>query len=198
MPHYPGAGVGGHCIPVVPLFLQSAARSLGAITELVGAAERINRAMPRMLVDKLEQALAERGKALADASVLFVGVSYKPDVNDARESASVRVIEEALTRGVTVAYYDPWVSQINLDGEPFNSIELGRDVLMTLDAVMLLTAHTNIDYDTIIGSASLVIDTHPGLYPRIGSNILNVWSSAPCPADASSLESMPPLAAAAR
>src|SRR5205085_6399967 len=100
MAHYPSPGVGGHCIPVVPQYLQAAAREHGLLSELIPAANRINDAMPRLVVDKLEQALGERGgKALVGANVLLIGVTYKPDIADVRESAALRVLEVAVGRG---------------------------------------------------------------------------------------------------
>ena len=108
MPHYPSPGVGGHCIPVVPQYLQAAAHEHGLISELIPAANRINEAMPKLVVNKLEHALQQRlGKSLINASVLLVGITYKPDIADIRESAAIRVFEEALSRGARVGYHDP-------------------------------------------------------------------------------------------
>src|SRR5207302_721746 len=108
MAHCPSPGVGGHCIPVVPQYLQAAAQEQGLSGELIPAANRINNAMPKLVVDKLERALEERlGKRLVNAKVLLIGVTYKPDIADVRESAALRVFEEAFTRGARVAYHDP-------------------------------------------------------------------------------------------
>ena len=99
MPHYPSPGVGGHCIPVVPQYLQAAAHEHGLLSELIPAANRINDAMPKLVVDKLERALEERiGKSLVDASVLLVGITYKPDIADMRESAALRVLRRGARR----------------------------------------------------------------------------------------------------
>jgi UDP-N-acetyl-D-glucosamine dehydrogenase len=175
MPHYPGPGVGGHCIPVVPLYLEAAAREQGMTTELIRAADRINRTMPMVIVDKLEQALEERGKPLLDASVLLVGVTYKPDIADVRESAALRVLEELLARGARVAYHDPLVPSLRLAGDEVRSLPLTAEHIRAADAVLLLTPHTSVDYDLVLREAALVVDTHTGLAPRQGPTVVNVW-----------------------
>jgi UDP-N-acetyl-D-glucosamine dehydrogenase len=175
MPHYPSPGVGGHCIPVVPQYLQAAARDHGLPSELIPAANRINDAMPKMVIDKLEYALEEHGKRLVNASILVVGVTYKPDIADIRESAAIRVLENALSRGARVAYHDPLMPTLTLAGKTVASVDLDPTDLGTLDAVVLLTRHTSIDYDRIISAARLVIDTHSGLQPREAPNVVNIW-----------------------
>jgi UDP-N-acetyl-D-glucosamine dehydrogenase len=176
MPHYPSAGVGGHCIPVVPQYLQAAAREHGLLSELIPAANRINETMPRLVVDKVERALEEReGKALLDANILVVGVTYKPDIADIRESAAIRVLENALARGARVAYHDPLMPSLTLSGDKVASVDLDLIDLGAVDAVVLLTPHTTIDYDRIIRAAPLVVDTHSGLQPREAPNVVNIW-----------------------
>jgi len=176
MPHYPSPGVGGHCIPVVPQYLQAAAREHGLLSELIPAANRINEAMPKLIVNKLEQALEDRfRKRLTNARVLVVGVTYKPDIADIRESAALRVMAEAFARGARVAYHDPLMPRVTVEGTEFQSVDLDPAELEMLDAVVLLTPHTTVDYDRIIGAARLVIDTHSGLQPREAPNVVNVW-----------------------
>src|SRR5713101_135374 len=183
MAHYPSPGVGGHCIPVVPQYLQAAAREDGLLSELIPAANRINDAMPRLVVDKLERALEERcGQALLDANILVVGVTYKPDIADIRESAALRVMDEAFSRGARVRYHDPLMPQVTVGGTKFASVDLDPVELELLDAVVLLTPHSTIDYDHIIGAARLVVDTHSGLQPREAPNVVNVWVPDVAPA----------------
>ncbi|HET6315292.1 MAG TPA: nucleotide sugar dehydrogenase, partial [Chloroflexota bacterium] len=172
LPHYPSPGVGGHCIPVVPQYLDAAAREAGVQSELIPAANRINEAMPRLVVDKLQDAL---GAVLSTSRVLFVGVTYKPDIADIRQSAAVRVLEEAIRRGATVAYHDPLWPALEVDGHVLESMELDPSGLSAFDAVVLLTPHTSIDYASIVRAAPLVIDTHSGLRPREAPNVVNVW-----------------------
>jgi UDP-N-acetyl-D-glucosamine dehydrogenase len=176
MPHYPGPGIGGHCIPVVPHYLAAAATELGLHNELIPAANRINNSMPKLVVDKLESALEERhGQALVDADILAVGVTYKPDIADVRESAALRVLEEALSRGARAVYHDPLMPTLTLAGKTVASVDLDRVDLGAFDAVVLLTPHASIDYDRIIRGARLVIDTHSGLQPREAANVINIW-----------------------
>lgn len=176
MPHYPSPGVGGHCIPVVPQYLQAAAREHGLLGELIPAANRINEAMPKLVVDKLERALGERfGKRLFNANILLVGITYKPDIADVRESAALRVLQEAFARGARVAYHDPFMPAVTVGDEMVRSVELDAAELQVLDAVVLLTPHTTVDYDSIIRASRLVIDTHSGLQPREAPNVVNIW-----------------------
>jgi UDP-N-acetyl-D-glucosamine dehydrogenase len=180
MPHYPSAGVGGHCIPVVPQYLDAAARAAGLHSELIPAANRINDSMPRLIVDKIEQAL---DRTLLGAQVLLVGITYKPDIADIRESAAVRVLHEAVARGARVAYHDPLWPILQTDSGALRSVDLDADGLASVDAVVLLTPHTSIDFASIVRAAPLVIDTHSGLHPREASNVVNVWvPGAPKPA----------------
>jgi UDP-N-acetyl-D-glucosamine dehydrogenase len=179
MPHYPGPGVGGHCIPVVPQYLHAAAREQGLSGELIPAANRVNDAMPKLVVNKVEQALqARRGRRLINASILLIGVTYKADIADVRESAALRVFEQAFARGARVAYHDPYMPQVNVGGETVHSVPLDQTDLALYDAVVLLTPHTTIDYDSIIRSARLVVDTHSGLQPREAPNVVNIWVPA--------------------
>jgi UDP-N-acetyl-D-glucosamine dehydrogenase len=177
MPHYPSPGVGGHCIPVVPQYLQAAAHEQGLISELIPAANRINEAMPKLIVDKIERALRQRlGKPLINARIVLVGITYKPDIADVRESAALRVFETAFARGARVSFHDPFMPTVRLGtSEVATSIDLDQEVLASADAVVLLTPHTNVDYDRIIRAARLVVDTHSGLQPREAPNVVNVW-----------------------
>jgi UDP-N-acetyl-D-glucosamine dehydrogenase len=172
LPHYPSPGVGGHCIPVVPQYLDAAAREAGLESALIPAANRVNDAMPSLVVDKLQKAL---GAPLSRSRVLFVGVTYKPDIADIRESAAVRVLKEAANRGASVAYHDPLWPSLALDDSVLESIELDPRRVSGFDAVVLLTPHTAIDYASIVRAAPLVIDTHSGLRPREAPNVVNVW-----------------------
>jgi UDP-N-acetyl-D-glucosamine dehydrogenase len=181
LPHYPSPGVGGHCIPVVPQYLAAAARAQGLSAELIQAATHVNAAMPRLVVDKLEQALDARGRSLLGASILGVGVTYKPDVADIRESAALRVLDEALARGASVAYHDPLIPRLRLAGETLTSVPLAPTSLARTDAVLLLTPHRGLDYPLVLAHAPLVLDTHSGLQPRAGANVVNIWLPSPQP-----------------
>lgn len=189
MPHYPSPGVGGHCIPVVPHYLAAAATEFGLTNELIPAANRINNTMPKLVVNKLERALEERaGTPLVDADILVIGVTYKPDIADIRESAALRVLEEALSRGARAVYHDPLMPTLTLAGKTLASVDLDATTIRGFDAVVLLTPHTSIDYERVIAASRLVIDTHSGLQPREAPNLVNIWvPTAPLPAAAAVL-----------
>jgi UDP-N-acetyl-D-glucosamine dehydrogenase len=177
MAHYPSPGVGGHCIPVVPQYLQASAQEHGLISELIPAANRINETMPKLIVNKVERALHQRlGKSLINARILLVGITYKPDIADVRESAALRVFETAYLAGARVSYHDPLMPSVRVnDGEIVSSVDLDDETLSSTDVVVLLTPHTSIDYDRVIAASRLVVDTHSGLQPREAPNVVNVW-----------------------
>ncbi len=170
LPHRPGAGVGGDCIPVTPFFLAEAARSLGLETRMVAAAGAINASQPAWVVDKLERLLAERGQALAGARVLVLGVAYKPDVADVRESPAVGVFEALLARGATVAYHDPYVPRFRAAGQVWLSTQF--TALERYTAVILLTAHRSVPYAPLVGSGTLVLDTCNALASYHAPNVV--------------------------
>jgi UDP-N-acetyl-D-glucosamine dehydrogenase len=144
LPHRPGAGVGGHCIPVVPYYLAEAAREAGVDAELVAAAGRVNDGQPGWVVDKLGRLLAERGQVLDGARVLLLGMAYKPQVADLRESAAVAVLERLVSRGAELSYHDPLVPRLKAAGQELASVELDR--LSRYTAAVVLTAHSGVDY----------------------------------------------------
>lgn len=176
MAHYPSPGVGGHCIPVVPQYLQAAGLEHGLIGELIPAANRVNESMPRLVVDKLAHALEQRaGKSLLGSRVLLVGITYKADIADIRESAAIHVLEEAFARGAQVSYHDPLMSTLRLTDLRLSSVDVASEDISAYDAVVLLTPHTTIDYDHLIRAARLVVDTHSALQPREAPNVVNIW-----------------------
>jgi UDP-N-acetyl-D-glucosamine dehydrogenase len=162
MPHYPSAGVGGHCIPIVPFYLEAVAQRHGVAAELVEAAGRINDTMPGFVVDKLERELSAAGGCRRSGRrVLAIGVTYKPDVADLRESAALRVLECLIARGFEVSYHDPLVEQVVIGERVLWSQPL--DSARNMDAVVLLTPHSSIDYSRLLDEARLVLDTSNAL-----------------------------------
>ena len=158
-PHYPGPGVGGHCIPVVPFQLEALAKEHGLVAELVEVAGRINSEQPRFVVNKLGRMLGARGLALRRARVLCLGVTYKPDVADLRESAALKVLAELRWQGAEARYWDPHFPEVQLGSETFRSVDLDDGSLDWADAVVLLVPHTGPDYRRIARKARLVLDT---------------------------------------
>lgn len=160
--YYPGPGIGGHCIPIDPFYLTWKAREFGLHTRFIELAGEINEAMPQYVVDKTVRALNAAGKALKGARVLALGIAYKRDVDDMRESPSVFVMELLRDWGADVAYSDPNVPvfpEMREHDFDLSSVDLNPDVLASYDAVILLTDHTDFDYDMIREHAPIVVDT---------------------------------------
>src|SRR5213596_4165884 len=141
LPHYPGPGLGGDCIPVVPHFLAWRLREYGYSAQLIQTAHEVNAQMPRYVVQKIADALNERGLPIKDTRLLLLGIAYKPDVHDTRESPSIEVFHQLLAREGDVRFCDPWVDQIELDGVVHRSVEWSREQMREADCVVLLTAH---------------------------------------------------------
>lgn len=157
---YPGPGLGGHCIPLDPYYLSWKAREFGFHTSMIESSMMINDRMPEYCVERASKILNRYQKALNGSKVLILGVAYKQDIDDYRESPALKVIEELKNNGAVVKYYDPWVSDCNYKGEIFKSIpELTKETLKEADIVMITTAHTNIDYGFIQEYAKAIFDT---------------------------------------
>jgi UDP-N-acetyl-D-glucosamine dehydrogenase len=155
----PGPGVGGHCIPVDPYYLAWRAREFGFVDRFVELAGDINYAMPRHVVDLIAEALNERGRALRGARVGIVGVAFKPNVRDARNSPAADVIGGLRRRGADVTYHDPHVSTFQAsDGDHLDSVGLD-ELLAGSEVVVIVTAHRAVDLDRIYRDADLVVDT---------------------------------------
>ena len=157
--HYPGPGVGGHCIPVVPFQLEALAKEHGLVAELVEVAGRINSEQPRFVVNKLARLLGTRGLPLRRARVLCLGVTYKADVADLRESAALKVLEELRWQGADVRYSDPFFSTIRIGAETLESVAVDDAALDWADAVVLLVPHAELDLERLIQRARLILDT---------------------------------------
>lgn len=174
MPHYPGPGVGGHCIPVVPFYLDAVAREHGMVAGMIDAAGRINDEMPHFVVAKLERLLADRGRHLFQARVLLVGVSYKADVSDIRESPAVRVLEILVARGANVAYYDPHVATVLCTETVSHSLSSQELAEEHFDCAVLLTAHSGVDHVQIARQADVILDTRNFLAALEGVEIVRL------------------------
>lgn len=158
---YPGPGLGGHCIPLDPYYLSWKAREYGFHTSMIEASMMVNDGMPEYCVERAERLLSDRSqKAINGAKVLVLGVAYKQDIDDYRESPALRVIECLEARGANVTYYDPWVSSYRFKGEDRSSIPaLTPEALKAADLVMVTCAHTNVDYELVQRHAEIVFDT---------------------------------------
>jgi UDP-N-acetyl-D-glucosamine dehydrogenase len=166
MPFYPGPGVGGHCIPVDPYYLSWKARAYDFYTKFIELAAEVNQAMPYHVVDLVGQGLSRQGRPLSGAKILVLGVAFKPDVDDARNSPAERIIELLLARGAQVNYHDPFVPTFAVGGDVFrpqpltlNSVPLTEAALENSDCVVVVTGHRSLDYAWVVRHASLVIDS---------------------------------------
>ena len=158
MPFYPGPGIGRHCIPLDPHYLSWKARTLGFEARFIGLAEEINSAMPSYVVNLAADALNDRSKCLRGARVLVLGVAYKEDIDDVRESPAISIIESLLAKGSEVSFHDPYVAELQLAGSTLRSVPL-EDSLESSDCVLIITAHSVFDMREIASRAQLVVDT---------------------------------------
>ncbi len=173
-PYYPGPGLGGHCIPIDPFYLTWKARQLGIETRFIELAGEVNRAMPQWVIGKLEAALAARGKSIAQSRVLVLGLAYKKNVDDVRESPAAQIMELLRARGAAPAYSDPHVPQFPKMREhrfDLRSVTLDARTLASFDGVVLVTDHDAFDYAFIRQHARLLVDTR-GRYPAAGPNLI--------------------------
>ncbi len=157
---YPGPGLGGHCIPLDPYYLSWKAREYGFHTSMIESSMMINDKMPEYCVERTMHILNQHKKAINGANVLVLGVAYKQDIDDYRESPAIRVIEELEKVGADVKYYDPWVHEfkengVTMKGEPALTAEL----IEAADVVLVTAAHTNVDYDFVQKHAKAIFDT---------------------------------------
>jgi nucleotide sugar dehydrogenase len=160
VPFYPGPGVGGHCIPLDPYYLTYKARAVNYHTRLIEMAGDINDEMPAYVVRRLQDLLNDREKPLKGSRILLLGVAYKGDIEDLRESPALRVWNKLEAKGAEVLYHDPYCPIVKRQGINVPSVALEPEFLSTRDAVVITTAHTkNVDYDLVRKHASLIFDT---------------------------------------
>ena len=159
MSFYPGPGVGGHCIPLDPHYLEWKAREFNFNTRFIALAGEINRAMPEFVLQKAMRILSDRGKGLRGAKVLALGVAYKKDIDDPRESPSAEVIQLLARRGAEVVYHDPFVPRFREHGLDLASRPLTAELVRNADLAVILTDHTCVDYALVVEEAQVVLDT---------------------------------------
>jgi UDP-N-acetyl-D-glucosamine dehydrogenase len=174
LPFYPGPGLGGHCIPVDPYYLTWKAKMNGAEPRLIELAGTINSHMPDFTVRGIADALNERRKCLKGAKILGVGVAYKRDTNDVRESPSLSVLEELREKGASIHYSDPYVASITIKDQPLKSLSLTSDLLQSMDCVAVLTDHSQFDYGLIASSALLIYDTRNAMRNFPKANVVRL------------------------
>jgi len=157
---YPGPGLGGHCIPIDPFYLSSKAKEFDFRTRFIELAGEINTAMPYFVLDRIGSALNERSKAIKGSKVLVLGLAYKRDIDDLRESPSLTVIELQREKGAVVSYHDPYFPSVGRGRQyDLNMISAPLDDLAQFDAVVIVTDHSTYDYRAIVEQSQLVVDT---------------------------------------
>ncbi|MDZ4169808.1 MAG: nucleotide sugar dehydrogenase [Coriobacteriia bacterium] len=174
MPFYPGPGLGGHCIPIDPFYLSWKAREYDFHTEFIELAGKVNENMPYYVVTRLMSALNSRRKSLAGSRILVLGVAYKSDIDDMRESPAIKIIERLIENDAEVVYHDPWVAEYNEGGRAVPFVELTDDEVSRADAVLVVTGHRNVDYDLVVRSADLVLDTRDALNRFDSENVVRL------------------------
>lgn len=178
MPFYPGPGLGGHCIPIDPFYLSWKAREIGRPTRFIELAGQVNTEMPGYVVERLMLGLNRFGRAVRGARVLVIGLAYKPDIDDVRESPSFELIERLRELGAEVSYHDPLVprtKRMRRYDLSMESIALTPESIASYDAVLISTAHTNVDYGAIAQHSRLVVDTRDAMRPfadRMGERLI--------------------------
>jgi UDP-N-acetyl-D-glucosamine dehydrogenase len=161
MRFYPGPGLGGHCIPVDPLYLSWKLKTLKYEARFIELADDINTHMPHLVVEKAMLALNDQKKALNGSKVLILGIAYKKDIDDVRESPALDIIELLSEKGAEVSYHDPYAPTVQILGHTHRSV--GLDGLENYDCVIVVTDHSNIDYKQVVQRARLVVDTRNAL-----------------------------------
>src|SRR5215813_7396168 len=160
MAFYPGPGIGGHCIPLDQHYLSWKARLHGFEARFIGLAEEVNSHMPDHVVQLVQDSLNSHGKPVKGSRILVLGVAYKRDINDVRESPALAIVEQLIHKGGSVSYYDPFVPEMSLDGRgSLSTVELTDEIVSNCDCAVIVTDHSEVDYSQVLKLAPLVIDT---------------------------------------
>jgi len=174
MPFYPGPGLGGHCIPIDPHYLSWKARQHGFECRFIELAGAINSSMPDYVVERVAEALNTIRKPINGSRVHIVGVAYKRDVNDMRESPALDVINLLAKRGAVISYSDPWVPELRTDGQSLKSGDLEKALADTIDCFVICTDHSTFTYDALVKSGVVIVDTRNALKDRQAPNIFRL------------------------
>jgi len=172
MPFYPGPGLGGHCIPIDPFYLSWKTKQAGIEARFIELAGYINGNMPHFIIEKVQTALNDVSKPVKGSRIHVMGVAYKRDIDDVRESPALDIIHLLLRRGATVSYSDPYVPEISIDGA---TLQAGGDSeLADADCVLIITDHKAFDYNALASKAKLIVDTRNAMKGHSGSNIVRL------------------------
>jgi len=174
MPFYPSPGLGGHCIPLDPFYLSWKAREVDFSTRFIELAGEINDLMPRHVIERAMEILNDVGKALRGARILLLGMAYKRDIDDVRESAALKVAGRLLHHGAILSYYDPHVPSVRIEKRDVHSVELTDELLREQDLVIVMTAHSDVDYGRVVREALSVFDTRNATAGLSASNVVRL------------------------
>jgi UDP-N-acetyl-D-glucosamine dehydrogenase len=174
MPFFPGPGLGGHCIPIDPFYLSWKARASGFEARFIELAGSVNAQMPEHVVNLAAEGLNRRGKPVRGSRMLVLGVAYKADIDDTRESPSLDIMETLRERGAKLEYSDPYVPTLRFAGKRLNSVTLTPAQLRRFDCVIVATAHTNVAYSTVLKHSQMVVDSRNVYQGRRSSKIIRL------------------------
>ncbi|MDF1526631.1 MAG: nucleotide sugar dehydrogenase [bacterium] len=166
MPFYPGPGLGGHCIPIDPYYLSWKARSVGFEARFIELAGQVNSSMPMHVVNKASDALNSVGKALRGSNVLILGVAYKSDIDDERESPAIDIIDRLIAKGAMITYLDSYIPELDVGTTVLSASEISLELLQETDLAIIVTAHSDFDYDFILEQVPLILDTRNAIKSR--------------------------------
>jgi UDP-N-acetyl-D-glucosamine dehydrogenase len=171
MPFYPGPGLGGHCIPIDPFYLSWKARQSGFECRFIELAGHVNGAMPEFVVERVTDALNSAKKSINGSTIHLLGVAYKKDVGDVRESPALDILELLHRRGATLTYSDPFVPSLKIDGLALNAMDPAK---ADADCAVICTNHSTFDYDAILKRFPLIVDTRNALRGRDSEGIFRL------------------------
>ncbi len=171
MKFFPGPGLGGHCIPVDPHFLAWKMKTLHYRTRFIELAAEINAEMPRYVVERVTEAMNRVRKSLNGSRVLLLGMSYKPDVEDVRESPAFDIAQLLMQRGANIEYHDPYVPQVSFEDQMLKSQDLSAELLASVDVVVITTDHSSVDYGFVTEHASIVVDPRNAIRETRGATV---------------------------
>ncbi len=174
MPFYPGPGIGGHCIPLDPQYLSWKAKTYGFFNRFIELASDINANMPRFVIEKAMLLLNEKGKAVKNSNILILGISYKKDVNDLRESPAFDIINSLLKLGAKVNFSDPYFDKVCFNGETLKSVAVTKENLKNYDIVILTTNHSTFNLKEIALNSNLIFDTRNAFKDFNSDNIIKL------------------------
>ena len=174
MPFYPGPGLGGHCIPIDPYYLSWKARSVGFEARFIELAGQVNSFMPLHVVQKASDALNDASKALKGAKILVIGVAYKKNIDDERESPAIDIIDRLLAKGADVTYTDPYIPELDVGSTVLKQVEMTPELLSGCDLALIITDHDDFDYKLILNEAPLILDTRNTIKSRDNKKVWRI------------------------